>query len=227
MGNHYVRQEVEGAIELVCELYPKAFFANAGKRHPLKNDIVTDLVKDGVGVAPELLRQAIDWYQSSFGYQMALQAGVKRIDLNGRPVGTVTETEQNVARKYIAERKASVERGRNEQRDIVVERLPSKLPVANSGTAREESMPKTTAKSNALEPIRTLLDATQRVYEQQPDTVRRLFAVAGLRALIAETERIIATMEARRDESPKPPSPLELPPELPPEGIGNDEITRE
>jgi hypothetical protein len=48
-----------------------------------------------------------------------------------------------------------------------------------------------------LEPIRALLDATGAVYETQPESLRRPFVVAGLRALITETEKVIAALEVK------------------------------
>jgi sRNA-binding protein len=50
-------------------------------------------------------RSAVSWYQGNFEYQYALQAGNRRIDLDGKEVDTVTEQDQRDAEKYIAERK--------------------------------------------------------------------------------------------------------------------------
>jgi sRNA-binding protein len=67
MGYRYNRQEIESAIELLAELYPKCFFLDPRQRRPLKHNIVADLIKDGVQLAHELLHAAIQWYQTHFG----------------------------------------------------------------------------------------------------------------------------------------------------------------
>jgi sRNA-binding protein len=93
----YTRQQTEDAIQLLAELYPKCFFADTKQRRPLKHNIVADLINDGVELGRELVRNSVDWYESSFGYQHALQAGVKRIDLQGNLGAAVTEQEQRNA----------------------------------------------------------------------------------------------------------------------------------
>src|SRR6516165_2923191 len=107
-NHHFARHQIEDAIELLCELFPKTFFVNAGKRRPLKNDIALDLRKEDTGLSPELLEQAVAFYSSAFGYQQQLQAGTKRVDLAGRAVGTVTESEERAAREYVSSRKAAM-----------------------------------------------------------------------------------------------------------------------
>jgi sRNA-binding protein len=98
------RDESEQTIRLLAERYPKCFFFDPRQRKPLKRGIVLDLEKDGFPEAAYAAR-AVDWYQSHFGYQYALQAGVKRIDLHGKEVGTVTEQEQYAAQTKIKEDK--------------------------------------------------------------------------------------------------------------------------
>jgi sRNA-binding protein len=99
------RNESEQAIKVLASRYPKCFFEEPRLRKPLKKNIVFDLQKDGAPMAYELLSSAVQWYQSHFGYLYAMQAGAKRIDLNGKEVGTVTEQESQAAQIRIKESK--------------------------------------------------------------------------------------------------------------------------
>ncbi|WP_456827178.1 ProQ/FINO family protein [Bradyrhizobium sp. USDA 4518] len=70
------------------------------QRRPLKASIAADIARDDdFAVAPEMTAAAVAWYQSHVGYDYAMAvAGSKRIDLNGREVGAVTEQEDSVRR---------------------------------------------------------------------------------------------------------------------------------
>jgi hypothetical protein len=70
------------------------------------------------------------------------------------------------------------------------------LPVATNNTTKEATVAVKVAKPNdPLGPIQTLLDATRGALREQPEQLQRPFAVAGLRVIIAEIERTIATLE--------------------------------
>src|SRR5215472_6091936 len=53
MAYQYNRQEIESGIELLAETYPKCFQLDPANRQPLKNDIIADMVADGVAVSRE------------------------------------------------------------------------------------------------------------------------------------------------------------------------------
>ena len=202
MSYQYNRQEIDCAIELLAELYPKTFFPDPGQRRPLKKTIVGDLSRDGIQLAPELLRAAVNWYESHFGYQLTLQAGVKRIDLTGKEAGTVTELEYRAALKYVHDRKQEERERKQEQNaNLIVNRITktatSNSPISNPSilTVKETPMPVKTAKpgDDPLAPIQTLLDAVRGAFEQ-PEALRRPFAIAGLRVVVMEINKLIQTM---------------------------------
>jgi sRNA-binding protein len=85
------RADSENTILMLCEHYPSCF--SEKQRRPLKRDIAADIKRDDdFTVASELIISAVEWYESHISYDYALSvAGSKRIDLNGREVGTVTE----------------------------------------------------------------------------------------------------------------------------------------
>jgi sRNA-binding protein len=87
------RDDKEMIVRMLVEHYPKCFFAEPKLRRPLKSNIIADLQKDGFPVANELTVAGVEWYKSHISYQYSLEAGAKRIDLNGKAVGTVTEKE--------------------------------------------------------------------------------------------------------------------------------------
>jgi hypothetical protein len=82
MSNQYGRQELAGALELLIEIYPNCFADEPAKRRPLKENIIADIIKDGIGLSRALLHQPID------DYQRTLRVHGRRIDLNGKEVGT-------------------------------------------------------------------------------------------------------------------------------------------
>ena len=100
------REETEETIRMLVDRYPKCFFVGPRPRRPLKKNITADLQQDGFPAAYELIASAVEWYQSHFGYQYSLETGARRINLNGKEVGTVTEQEHLAAEKKIKESKA-------------------------------------------------------------------------------------------------------------------------
>jgi sRNA-binding protein len=93
------RDDRERAIEVLCETYPKAFFANPKLRRPLKHDIVKDIKADLAEHPDSELKfydidDAVDWYRSHVGYHHACAvAGTPRINLKGERAATVTAGE--------------------------------------------------------------------------------------------------------------------------------------
>jgi ProP effector len=102
MAYKFDRQELEDYLLRLAERYPRCFFVNPRLRQPLKKNIEADLQKDGFA-SPELISASVDWYKSHISYQYSLQIGAKRLDLDGKEVGTVTELEQRAARMKILE----------------------------------------------------------------------------------------------------------------------------
>ena len=87
------RDENEATVLQLVEKYPKCFFEDPRQRVPIKKSIRDDLQAEGFPADYGLISSAVDWYESHFSYQYALEPGRKRIDLNGKEVGTVTEQE--------------------------------------------------------------------------------------------------------------------------------------
>ena len=88
------RDDLDRAIEALCEAYPKTFFRDPRLRRPLKlgieKDINADLARD-----PESelkfydIDRAVEWYTNHVGYHRACSvAGTPRINLTGTRAGT-------------------------------------------------------------------------------------------------------------------------------------------
>jgi hypothetical protein len=102
MTPRFTRDEHEQVIHMLCDHYPKCFFEDPRKRLPLKKNIAADIVKDSnFQVDPDRITGAIEWYRSHISYDYALTAGVKRLDLSGAAVGTVTEAEAAIAKQAV------------------------------------------------------------------------------------------------------------------------------
>ena len=195
------RQEVEHAVHVLATKYPKGFFEDPKLRRPLKKNLVVDLQKDGCPLTAEEMSTAIDWYENHFAYQYALQAGAKRVDLNGKEVGTVTELESRNARNYIAERK----RAMNERNLNLAPPTTTSLVVAGripDDALRKidlpsEPSPMTATKADPLARLQGQVDALRRVIEVSEPTMQMALMAAGLKVVIAEAENMITDLDHR------------------------------
>jgi ProP effector len=82
-------------ISLLAEKWPCCFSIPGSRRRPLKLGIREDVLAalDGA-IAAGKVSAALRWYVSSPEYQRRLVHGTWRVDLNGRPAGTVSEEDE-------------------------------------------------------------------------------------------------------------------------------------
>jgi ProP effector len=83
---------VDAVLDLLCELFPKAFVRHEARRRPLKIGIRDDLLAalDGA-VTPAELSRALGFYCGNKVYRSRLHVGATRIDLSGQPSGIVSQ----------------------------------------------------------------------------------------------------------------------------------------
>jgi sRNA-binding protein len=201
------RTESEDTIRMLAEQFPKCFFEDPKMRRPLKKDILADLQRDGL-LAPSF-RSAVGWYQGNFGYQYTLQAGAKRIDLDGKEVDTVTEQEQRDAEKYIAERKR-VQRENYQNLAIPMTTLLRKNGNTTDNALRRAALAHTVAETKTMDAngplarLMALVEGVDRVLTDTADpTLRVTFGLAGLKAVATEVQAQIEKMqELNGGESP-------------------------
>ena len=86
-----VDPEIEAALDLLCQTFPKAFVRYEARRRPLKIGIRDDLrvALDGAMTDTELGR-ALRVYCTNHVYRSRLVAGAARIDLDGTAAGIVS-----------------------------------------------------------------------------------------------------------------------------------------
>jgi ProP effector len=89
-------------IKLLCDRFPQTF--SRRDPWPLKVGLHTDLLAElSDTVRARDLKTALRAYTSSARYLRSLSAGAYRVDLDGRPAGTVTPEDEAVATKRLAE----------------------------------------------------------------------------------------------------------------------------
>jgi sRNA-binding protein len=191
------REDSEHAIRVLAERYPKCFFQEPRLRRPLKHDIIADLQQDGCPLAVELMTAALNWYQGAFGYLYALQAGTKRVDLDGNEVGTVTPQEAAEAIKQVQDANA-----RNATKTLMAlhnaRRIPDDqlkkldalpLPVLKS---KATIAPELTRVQEAIATANTALNSCNDNLE-----MRAAIAVAVLGVVVKEAQQAIAQLGAQ------------------------------
>src|SRR5215472_16120843 len=95
------------AIMLLQERWPKCFAIYEQRRRPLKIGIHNDLLIALNGTLPPLeLSHALRAYTGNAYYLTMLRKGAWRLDLDGKPAGTVTAKDEASARQTLAKRKA-------------------------------------------------------------------------------------------------------------------------
>src|SRR5262249_8555067 len=110
MSYRLSRDQRDLIVAKLAAQYPGGFFQDPRVPLPLKKNILADLRAAGFPFTADEVAEAIDWYKSAFGYRYAVQAGAKRVDLDGREAGTVTLAEQRAAEFYVAKRKQELQR---------------------------------------------------------------------------------------------------------------------
>ena len=191
----------EDIIQMLAQRFPKCFFESPKLRRSLKKDILADFQLEGF--ASPTFRLAIAWYEGNFGYQYALQAGAKRIDLDGKEVDTVTEQEHRDAEKYIAERKR-MQRENNLNLPIATMASLHKAGKITDDVLRKVTLPhavlRTTPmdvdKPNPLTRLMALVEGVARALTDTADpALRTAFGIAGLKAVAAEVQAQIEKMQ--------------------------------
>lgn len=197
MAYLYNREESEATIRLLADRYPKCFFENPQQRKPLKKNIMVDLQNDGVSVASDLLTAALNWYTSHFGYQYTLQAGIKRVDLNGKEVGIVTELEHRAAQ-------IKIKTDKQKRNDAVATlhtlhaqgRIPTDhIRKLDAPPIAKEAPPMKAKSAPALERVDEALDAARALLAKNRDALRTAMAVAALGVVIKETQHAVDELQ--------------------------------
>jgi ProP effector len=94
---------IQAAIALLAEAFPQCFAAHAARRQPLKLGIHADIALAGVMTAREM-KVALRYYTGNAAYLRSIRQGAPRVDLEGKPAGTVTAEDEQAAKAKLAAR---------------------------------------------------------------------------------------------------------------------------
>ena len=200
------RDEIENVARMLYDNYPKCFFENPRHRRPMKKDIAMDVINDkSFDVAPEMIHAAVDWYKSHLGYHIASStAGTKRIGLDGKDAGTVTESEaiaeqQEAARinKMIAEQRSSTVSSPVE----VMQKMHATGKITDDGVKKLDAIPRSKPAPIAPEFAQlyeTFTNANVVVVGINDATMRLAVAKATLDEVIRKAEQVKAELQGAR-----------------------------
>jgi ProP effector len=133
----------EGIAQL-AELYPNCF---RQPRQPLKIGIHDDVIARHPELRASLIASALKTYTRSLGYLETLKAGSTRIDLEGNPVGTVTDADEEDAKRKIA--KAAMRAAAQAIEDRNAAGQPPAKPVAER-PGQQNPIPEAKSQQSAL-----------------------------------------------------------------------------
>src|SRR6516165_7236004 len=99
-------------ISLLAEKWPSCFSIIESGRRPLKLGIRDDVLAalDGA-ISAGKVSAALRWYVSSPEYQRRLLHGAWRVDLNGRPAGTVAQERRSTCSRATGRDRGEAGRG--------------------------------------------------------------------------------------------------------------------
>jgi ProP effector len=120
-------------IDELAELWPECFSVYQQHRRPLKAGIHIDLLSFGYDAAA--IKSALRYYVGAPGYLYRLKPGADRVDLDGKPAGTVTEAEAAGAKALLADCRQRLEARRLQQeaaaRKVAEASKPKRLSLAD------------------------------------------------------------------------------------------------
>ena len=95
------RARIAAVMKLLCDRFPQTFSRHDPR--PLKVRVHAELLVALDATEPRDLQSALRAYTSTARYVSALRAGACRIDLDGKPAGTVTAEDEKAAKAKLAE----------------------------------------------------------------------------------------------------------------------------
>jgi sRNA-binding protein len=204
-GRALPREQLEGLVELLAGEFPKAFFLQPSLKQPLKKNVILDLAKANV-LDDAMRAAALSFSQGDLAYERCLQAGAARIDLHGREVGTVTESEQREAQARVRAQKAALHNGHTLPDPVAVTRalhdageisndMLSKItaPPRSRPPMKQSRIPKPV--NHELTRLRSLWSNLENVSRTRDTTLRSALTTASLKVLIDEAAKVITALD--------------------------------
>jgi sRNA-binding protein len=203
------REQIEQLIEYLAKTYPKTFFTQPHLKRPLKKNILLDLETDRV-LDDDRREAAVSFYQRDWCYEATLLAGAKRIDLNGKEVGTVTPQEQIEAQKRVQAQKQQRREKLKAQGPVeVLRKLHADGKISTDQLSKItapaiESVPMAKAiklpQPNGVDLTRLhmLWNSIESVLSTDDENLRAALVAPALKVLVAEATNVVSTLERRQ-----------------------------
>jgi sRNA-binding protein len=200
------RLDSEEVIRALANSYPKCFFEDPKLRRPLKHNILADLEKDGVPFARDLVVAAIEWYTGNVRYLYGLQAGSKRIDLNGVEVGTVSEQEYMNAQPALKAAQAAIKAAQQKRSAAETVAALHAAGRLSDDAVKKLDAPMIPKATKAIAPElaklhEAIMTANATLSGPGDENLRLAMAVAALGFVCKEAQRVIASLNHQPDES--------------------------
>jgi len=171
------RNAIVAVISLLAEKWPCCFSIPESRRRPLKLGIREDVLASLDGAIPAgKVSAALRWYVSSPEYQRRLVHRAWRVDLNGRPAGSVSEEDEAHARTLLfAMQPKPLERARAEPQRVeqTLQTEHRNVPSAPRLPAKPTTSAEP-AKSHAITEVRAkqMADQAERRLTKKPGQIR-------------------------------------------------------
>jgi sRNA-binding protein len=143
------RRELEELVLYLCDKYPSTFFSSPTLKRPLKKNIIVDLERHHT-LDDHKREAAVSFYTRDWYYKNTLLAGAKRVDLDGKEVGTVTELEQVEAQNRVRAKKQELREKR--EQDETAARMQA---ITTVGKLHDENKIPTDSLSKITAPPKT------------------------------------------------------------------------
>jgi sRNA-binding protein len=204
----FPREQLEDFVAELVFSYPKCFVTDSRLKRPLKKDIMLDLEKDKF-LDDERREAAISYYTRDWNYEWKLEAGAKRIDLDGKEVGTVTKTEEREAKERVRLAQQARNQASKNVEVEVVNAAPRREVAAHAQSLTTPSFKPTTpsfkptdeaAAYAPLGRLRKLWESLEHISASTDDAaLRDALIVAALQVLITEATRLVESLKEKAE----------------------------
>jgi ProP effector len=123
-------------IALLAERYPNCFHVYEVRRRPLKVGIDKDIIaRAGDTITPDAVSNALSVYVKNKSYLRHMQVGAPRIDLDGQPVGVVSERDalgaDGILRKRLERLAARLQQEEAQRKQEAAAKAPKRISLAD------------------------------------------------------------------------------------------------
>ncbi|MDG6882751.1 ProP effector [Phocoenobacter uteri] len=148
---------VKETIAYLAEKFPLCFSLE-GEAKPLKIGLFQDLaqaLENDEKVSKTMIRQAMRGYTMGWRYLNACKEGAERVDLEGKPAGTIDAAQAEHAAQTLAESKKIVAERKAQQRKTERKEFFKKKALEEKKAVKKAHRPKVAKKAEKLTALET------------------------------------------------------------------------